>query len=165
MPRKKQPRLYAAYGSNLSIHAMAMRCPQARPVGSSVITDARLVFRSVADIERHTGSLTPIGLWEITPDCERALDLYEGVSSGLYVKRVVGFDDGRQALVYVMQRGGILPPHARYFETIKAGYGDFGLDLKHLERARRHAQRYRKPTADVLQHHARRATMERKHHV
>jgi gamma-glutamylcyclotransferase (GGCT)/AIG2-like uncharacterized protein YtfP len=77
---------YFAYGSNLNKQQMSWRCPGARPIGKLVLPNARLVFRGVADVEYDDALSVQGGLWKITRACERTLDRYEGVKSGLYRK-------------------------------------------------------------------------------
>ena len=36
---------YLAYGSNLNVRQMALRCPTAKPVGTAVIKDYGLLFK------------------------------------------------------------------------------------------------------------------------
>ena len=69
---------YMAYGMNTNRDAMAARCPKAKPMGAFYLPDHRLVFRGVADFVEDTESVLPVVLWEITPDCLRALDQLEG---------------------------------------------------------------------------------------
>lgn len=132
-------KLYVAYGSNLNKRAMRIRCPGSRPVGKFMLTNARLVFRGVADVEYHLTDSVPCGLWEITPEDERALDLYEGVSSGLYRKeegillRYKG--KKRNALIYLMKSDGVYPPSQGYINVIRKGYADFKLDESYLDAA------------------------------
>ena len=40
-----QKRYYIAYGSNLNIRQMRMRCPHARVIGTAVIKDYELLFK------------------------------------------------------------------------------------------------------------------------
>lgn len=123
--------LYFAYGSNLNIEQMAARCPQAIPVGSAYFPGWRLVFRRVADIERgDPQDMLPVGIWEITEECEASLDIYEGFPK-LYRKEIIN-----GMMTYVMNTAGVSPPSTTYFETIRKGYEDFGLDQDHLEEAR-----------------------------
>src|SRR3954471_16290001 len=108
--RQKQEKLmtlYFAYGSNLNEAAMAHRCPKSRKVGPFKLSRARLVFRGVADIEYHKTGKCPGGLWEITRECEKALDRYEGVNTGLYQKvylkaRIRDTGQMKNILVYQM---------------------------------------------------------------
>ena len=121
-------KLYLAYGSNLNLSQMAFRCPDAKQLGSLYIPNWKLVFRGVADIEqsRNSDDRLPVGLWEITKQCEQALDLYEGYPN-LYDKiNIMGM------MTYTMNRNNISPPSRAYFHSILEGYKDFGLDTSHL---------------------------------
>ena len=130
--------LYWAYGSNLSYASMRRRGPRAKPHRKLFVTDAALVFRGVADVTKRRGSTVAGGLWEITKECERSLDRYEGAGT-FYLKRYLPVKvDGkvRDVLFYQMKASsGIMPPTAAYAETIAEGYRDFGLDLRRLDAA------------------------------
>lgn len=132
-------KLMIAYGSNLNKAQMRRRCPTARPLGKFMLTSARLVFRSVADLEFVPGETTPCALWAINPDDESALDLYEGVSTGVYFKsdgvKLEYAGHRRKSLIYLMNSEGIYPPSAAYAATIRKGYRDFGLDERYLDEA------------------------------
>ena len=76
-------RYYIAYGSNLNISQMRMRCPGARIIGTSVIEDYQLLFKgsktgSYLTIEPMEGAEVPVVIWEVTETDEKALDRYEG---------------------------------------------------------------------------------------
>ena len=58
-----QKRYYIAYGSNLNIRQMRMRCPHARVIGTSVIKDYELLFKGNG-IKEFTISSTFSGLIE-----------------------------------------------------------------------------------------------------
>jgi len=128
-------RLYLAYGSNLNKRQMQWRCPGAKPIGKVLFQNAKLVFRGVADVIYSPGDAAPCGVWRITPADERALDAYEGVGSGLYSKEEVELDNGRTALIYLMNDTGVMPPSQRYANTIRQGYKDFGLVVGYLDAA------------------------------
>ena len=127
---------YLAYGSNLNKRQMKRRCPDAVPVHAVIIRDYELVFRSVATIEPKPGAEVQCGIWKISAEDERRLDVYEGYPR-LYVKqdfRVVVNGKPITAMAYVMT-GGIrrkCPPSTEYLMTIMEGYADFGLDDKPL---------------------------------
>lgn len=130
--------LYFAYGSNLNLAQMRVRCPKAKPVGSITLRDSRLVFRGVADCAYEPGATIPGGLWRITPECEAALDRYEGVASGMYRREMVpltGFDGETEMLLYAMNSTGIMPPSEGYLASIVQGYRDFKLPIKYLRDA------------------------------
>ena len=131
---------YFAYGSNLSVDAMSARCPAAVPTAKATLPDHRLVFRTWADVEPRPGHSVPGVLWTITSACEAALDLYEDVSGGLYRRLTVpvwrdGVPDPVAALIYRMNRAGYEPPDRETLALIRAGYADFGLDLRGLAEA------------------------------
>lgn len=77
-----QKRYYIAYGSNLNISQMRMRCPHARVIGTSVIPDYELLFKgsmtgSYLTIEPKEGSSVPVAVWETTDDDEARIYLFQ----------------------------------------------------------------------------------------
>ena len=89
-----EKRYYVAYGSNLNVRQMLMRCPTARMIGTSVIQNYRLLFKgsktgSYLTIEPATGSEVPVGVWEVSKADELALDHYEGCPNFYYKKELV----------------------------------------------------------------------------
>ena len=136
-------KLYIAYGSNMNQAQMRQRCPAARVVGTAMLRGYRLLFRgayrcAVATIEPYPSGAVPVVVWEITPECEAALDLYEGYPH-LYEKEIVKLrlaEKPARAMVYVMTAGR-LPgvPSAYYYKTILEGYADAGFDTEALKRA------------------------------
>ena len=137
-------RLYIAYGSNLNTEQMAYRCPDARPLGKSILKDYKLLFRGtlrsygVANVEPCEGSTVPVGVWSISDEDEHNLDIYEGYPT-LYYKDYVEVElDGVvvSGLIYMMQPGHeIGVPSFKYEETILEGYRDFGIDPEPLDMA------------------------------
>lgn len=136
-------KLYAAYGSNLNLRQMAVRCPDATVVGTAELKDYELVFRGgsgfgVATVEPREGGSVPILLWEISARDEKNLDRYEGWPT-FYGKQTLGFEVEGQtipAMVYIMTPGyEAAPPSEIYYETIVEGYANNGLDLAVLDRA------------------------------
>ena len=129
--------LYGAYGSNLNLGQMSLRCPKAEPVGSLMLHGWELKFRGVADIEEVEGGTVPIGLWRITQACESALDVYEGYPH-LYTKKICTVKGMKEELgtdsvmLYMMQRSEVHPPSMPYLDCIMQGYEDFGLDVDYL---------------------------------
>lgn len=128
---------YIAYGSNLNLSQMARRCPTAKVLGIGVLNDYKLTFRNVATIEKCTGSVVPIGIWEIDDISEKALDRYEGYPR-LYRKEEVEFNlNGKidKGMVYIMNAGEPALPSEYYYNVIRDGYLDTGLDITYLEDA------------------------------
>ena len=147
MARKKTTKLYVAYGSNLHLGQMHYRCPDAKVFGSGVIKNHELTFwgnwsrNGVATIIPGADTDVPVGVWEISANDEKNLDVYEGWPH-LYRKEdiEVVMADGSTvtAMVYIMNEDRMRPaqPSDGYFETIATGYKSFGFDLGFLETAR-----------------------------
>jgi hypothetical protein len=137
-------RYYIAYGSNLNVRQMAMRCPTARLVGTGVLEDYELQFKGApygafATIGRKAGTAVPVAVWSLRPGDERSLDSYEGYPSHYFKKDLpVSMDDGSEltAMVYIMnQRMGFGVPDQRYYNTVYEGYENCGLDINILNQA------------------------------
>lgn len=135
-------KIYGAYGSNMNLEQMAHRCPNAKVIGKGTLEGYKLTFRGrykgVANIEPYKDRSVPIVLWEITNDCETALDLYEGYPS-LYIKEEVAVmldEDPIKTMIYIMAdkyTDMVAAPTEYYFNVIVRGYCDNTLDLKPLQ--------------------------------
>ena len=139
-------RYYIAYGSNLNIPQMRMRCPGARIIGTSVIEDYQLLFKgsktgSYLTIEPMEGAEVPVVIWEVTETDEKALDRYEGYPNFYYKKEMTLDIKGirtkkvrrRDAFVYIMHEERELGiPSWYYVNTCLDGYRAFGFDEKYL---------------------------------
>lgn len=139
-------RYYIAYGSNLNIPQMRMRCPGARIIGTSVIEDYQLLFKgsktgSYLTIEPKAGAEVPVAVWEVTESDERNLDRYEGYPNFYYKTEMTldikGIRTGkvrrRDAFVYIMHEERELGiPSGFYVKTCLEGYQSFGFDEKYL---------------------------------
>lgn len=144
-----QKRYYIAYGSNLNIRQMRMRCPQARIVGTAEIPDHELLFKgsrtgAYLTIEPKEGSSVPVAVWETTESDEDALDRYEGFPTFYYKAEmelpIVGIRSKRVMLrkvyVYIMhedRQPGV--PSWHYVQTCLEGYRAFGFDEEVLLKA------------------------------
>lgn len=147
MAKKSNKKLYVAYGSNLHLGQMAYRCPEAKVYGAGVLKNYELTFwgnwgrNGVATVIPKTGTDVPVGIWEISKNDERNLDIYEGWPR-LYRKEdiEVTMEDGSivTAMVYIMNENGMRDtyPSDSYFNTIATGYKSFGFDLEFLKAAR-----------------------------
>lgn len=139
-------RYYIAYGSNLNIPQMRMRCSGARIIGTSVIEDYQLLFKgsktgSYLTIEPMEGAEVPVVIWEVTETDEKALDRYEGYPNFYYKKEMTLDIKGirtkkvrrRDAFVYIMHEERELGiPSWYYVNTCLDGYRAFGFDEKYL---------------------------------
>jgi gamma-glutamylcyclotransferase (GGCT)/AIG2-like uncharacterized protein YtfP len=80
-----EPLHYFAYGSNLSAHVMATRCPDAVAVAAGSVTGWELTFRRrslrwgghAADLRPHHHGVTWGVVWRVSPAGWRSLDRYE----------------------------------------------------------------------------------------
>ena len=84
-------RYYIAYGSNLNVQQMQMRCPYAAVLGTAELDGWELLFKgsktgSYLTIEEREGGKVPVTVWAVTETDEAALDRYEGFPS-FYYKR------------------------------------------------------------------------------
>lgn len=135
-------RYYIAYGSNLNIRQMRMRCPSARIIGTAEIPDYELRFKgsqtgSYLTIEPKAGAKVPVAVWSVTAEDEAALDRYEGFPTFYYKAEmklpVTGIKSGtvqmRDTFVYIMHEDRQLGmPSDLYVRTCLEGYRSFGFD-------------------------------------
>nr|DAY94001.1 MAG TPA: hypothetical protein [Caudoviricetes sp.] len=142
-------RYYIAYGSNLNIRQMRMRCPSARIIGTAEIPDYELLFKgsltgSYLTIEPKAGAMVPVAVWSVTAEDEAALDRYEGFPTFYYKAEmklpIRGIKSGtvrsRDTFVYIMHEDRPLGmPSSFYIRTCLEGYGSFGFDEKLLYNA------------------------------
>ena len=144
-----EKRYYIAYGSNLNVRQMLMRCPSARIIGTSEVEDYRLMFKgsmtgSYLTIEPEKDCKVPVAVWDVTAKDELALDRYEGFPSFYYKKELVlpikGIKTGkvrrRKVFVYIMHEErpfGV--PSSYYMRTCAEGYRYFGFDFDTLVEA------------------------------
>ncbi|MCI4678679.1 gamma-glutamylcyclotransferase [Rhodoblastus acidophilus] len=77
-----------AYGSNMDAAAMARRCPGARALGRAFLPRHRfdLMPDGFATIVRDPAAMVAGVLWELGFGDLAALDRYEGVAQGAYLK-------------------------------------------------------------------------------
>lgn len=141
-PNKK--RYYIAYGSNLSVAQMAIRCPGAKIAGMASLQDWKLVFKYHATIEPCQDRVVPVLVWEIGELDEQSLDIYEGYPS-YYTKQDMkvtmmdrNWKNPREitAMVYIMTGDRkIAAPAKSYYDVLAEGYRRFGFNSYLLELA------------------------------
>lgn len=136
-------KIYVAYGSNMDMEQMAVRCPSATFIGLSEICGYELLFKGFdeeiyATIERKTTAKVPVVVWEITEEDEQNLDDYEDFPV-LYYKKDVSIlieNNLLTAMVYIMHENQDLGhPSDDYYKVIEDAYKKFGFDLRILEKA------------------------------
>jgi gamma-glutamylcyclotransferase (GGCT)/AIG2-like uncharacterized protein YtfP len=136
--QKKEMTYYFAYGSNMNHEHMKYRCPKSKYIGTYELPDHKLVFRSVADVQKSEDSSVVGALFKITDECERSLDRYEGYPN-LYTKKYHTTWDKNtpmKIMFYSMvDKQLVYPPAESYLETIIRGYMDCDLPTEALEEA------------------------------
>lgn len=139
-------RYYIAYGSNLNISQMRMRCPDSRIIGTGTLDGWELLFKgsktgSYLTIEQNPDGSVPVAVWEVSERDERNLDLYEGYPKFYYKKDMVipikGIRTGkvrkRKVFVYIMHEDRPLGmPTGSYIHTCAKGYENFGFNIDTL---------------------------------
>ena len=142
---------YIAYGSNLNVNQMRMRCPDAEIVGKGFINDYELLFKgsrtgSYLTIEKKKGGKVPIGIWKVSENDELNLDRYEGYPTFYYKTLVNVKTDEKEitAFVYIMHEDrecGV--PSDYYVSVCKEGYEAFSFDKRYIINAiKRSKERY-----------------------
>ena len=126
--------LYFAYGSNLNHFQMKKRCKDSIYLKKINLKDFKLNFRSkyrAADIESKKNSIVPGGLFKISKNDEKKLDVYEDFPK-LYKKHYFYYY-GKKVMTYIMvKKSPFKFPTERYLNIVKQGYKDCGLDNKYL---------------------------------
>ena len=129
--------LYFAYGSNLNHFQMKRRCKDSVFLKKINLKDFNLTFRSkykAADIEYKKGSIVPGGLFEISKNDEKKLDVYEDFPI-LYKKFYFTYQKNK-IMTYTMVKKTLFRfPTERYLNVVKQGYVDCNLDNKFLRNA------------------------------
>ena len=129
--------LYFAYGSNLNHFQMKRRCKDSLFIKKINLKDFKLTFRSkyrAADIEYKKNSIVPGGLFEISKNDEKKLDIYEDYPN-LYKKYFFMYY-GKKVMTYTMSKKTLFMfPTERYLNVVKRGYKDCKIDKKFLDKA------------------------------
>ena len=150
-------RYYIAYGSNLNVRQMRMRCPSARIIGTATLKDYELLFKSsktgsYLTVEKKLGSTVPVAVWEVAAQDEKALDRYEGFPIFYYKKELTlpikGIRTGkvrnRRVFVYIMhEERSIGIPSIPYMQTCLERYDDFCFNRQPLIEAYLNTRRLR----------------------
>jgi len=139
MPARRHP--YFAYGSNLCVRQMALRCPDAADPHPAVLSDHDWLIneRGVATVEPFAGSQVHGVLWQVSDDDLATLDSAEGVPVRYRRDRLtVHTDEGLSpAWVYIDHRVTPGPPRPGYLPRIIDGAVDHGLPQRWIDFLRR----------------------------
>ena len=129
--------LYFAYGSNLHHKQMKKRCKDSIFLKKINLKDFKLTFRSkyrAADIEPKKNSIVPGGLFEISKNDEKKLDVYEDYP--ILYKKHYFYHYGKKVMTYTMlNKSSFKFPTERYLNIVKQGYQDCNLDKSYLKKA------------------------------
>ena len=137
-----EKRYYIAYGSNLNVPQMRVRCPRATILGTANLKGWELLFKgsktgSYLTIEKKKGGKVPVGIWQVSEQHEKALDRYEGVPVFYYKKDIkvryrgirTGMNRVVTAFAYIMhEERPVGIPSGFYMRTCLEGYDTFGFD-------------------------------------
>jgi hypothetical protein len=134
--------LHFAYGSNMSRPLMQARCPAARPVGAATLPGWRFVItpEGYGSIVRQPGALLHGVLWRLTPRDLAALNAYESLDSGLYVRRMMSVRHGARrvaAMAFVSPRRGHGTPRPGYVTIVVDAARHWGFPDSYLRTLRR----------------------------
>jgi gamma-glutamylcyclotransferase (GGCT)/AIG2-like uncharacterized protein YtfP len=115
---------------------MKRRCKDSVFLKKINLKDFRLTFRSkyrAADIEPKKNSIVPGGLFEISKNDEKKLDVYEDYPN-LYKKYYFNYY-GKRIMTYTMvKKTSFKFPTERYLNIVEKGYKDCGLNIKFLKK-------------------------------
>jgi len=115
--------LHFAYGSNMSRALMQASCPRAEAIGTATLSGWRFVINpeGFGSIAPHPGERVYGVLWRLSARDLAAINAYENVDSGLYVRRHLSVRCGATqaiALVYIARRRGEGLPRPGYIPLV-----------------------------------------------
>lgn len=160
--RVAKTRHYLAYGSNLNLNQMAMRCPTARRVGHATLEGYRLMFKRSTSgyyltIEQAPGYKVPVGVFQVEESDELFLDHYEGYPNVYYKKDFTivlednEFEEPIEAFAYILPESRELgTPDDLYVQRVKQGYREFGFDERLIDEALEYSHEPDETVEDIL---------------
>jgi cation transport regulator ChaC len=133
---------YFAYASNLSRALMRGRCPSAVALGTADLPGWRFVITAegFGSIVPQPGARVHGVLWQLGARELAAMNAYEAIDSGLYVRRTVSVRcTGRlvPALVYVSPRRGGGVPRPAYIRLVAEAAREWRLPEPYIRSIRR----------------------------
>lgn len=117
--------LYFAYGANMDAGAMAVRCPGSILLGQGRLNRHRFIVmrEGYASVVRAPGATVWGVLWDLKLADMPALDRYEGVAGGLYIKAyqpITTAGGVKRALIYLGGSATAGTPRPGYLEAVLA---------------------------------------------
>jgi hypothetical protein len=136
--------LHFAYGSNMSRALMQARCPAACALGTATLAGWRFVVTpdGVGSIATQPGAIVRGVLWRLTPRDLAAINAYEGLDSGLYLRRLLPVRHRERraaALVYIARRPGEGTPLPGYIGLVVDAAREWGLPEAYIRSLQRWA--------------------------
>jgi hypothetical protein len=130
--------LHFAYGSNMSRALMGARCPRAEAIGIATLLGWRFVINpeGFGSIARQLGGRVHGVLWRLSARDLAAVNAYECVDSGLYVRRRLPVRCGATqalALVYIARRQGEGLPRPGYIPLVVDAAREWQLPEPYIE--------------------------------
>ena len=130
--------LYFAYGANMDRAAMAKRCPRSRPLSAALMMRRRLAVMREGWLTVTPDSHGRVHgvLWDLALADAPALDRFEGVAEGFYVKAiapVIAPEGPRRALVYIGANAGPGRPGEAYLRETLAAARDWRMPREAIE--------------------------------
>jgi hypothetical protein len=124
--------LYFAYGANMDRAAMAARCPRSAPLGLAALMRHRLAVMREGwlTVARDPRARVHGVLWDLALADIPALDRFEGVAEGIYLKAVqpvVAQAGPKRALLYIGKNAGPGRARADYLGAILSAARAWGL--------------------------------------
>jgi gamma-glutamylcyclotransferase (GGCT)/AIG2-like uncharacterized protein YtfP len=131
---------YFAYGSNMNLEQMAVRCPGAQMVSLVRKTGWRYIInqRGYVTALEDPDALTLGCLWKLSKEHWVALDRYEGVGEGFYRRvdcEVITLKSGELVQCIAYRAANETPgvPTENYVETVICGARQIGLPMDYLQ--------------------------------
>jgi len=138
---------YFAYGSNMDPKQMASRCRGAMAVGRARLAEYELAFvwdspgwgGGVATVIPSSGREVWGVVWDLTDEHIEALDRYEGVAIGAYVRDHLDVEAEAglaHALIYLATDTRRKQPSGTYIDALIRGAQAFSLPESYVEMLR-----------------------------
>jgi gamma-glutamylcyclotransferase len=136
--------LYFAYGSNLWLKQMALRCPSSVKVGTGILYSYKwsIASRGYANVYPSSNHIVYGIIYTLSEADEVVLDRYEGVSGGFYMKKdldveLLSSEGGSKmvrCLVYIDPTPeGHFKPRKEYIYRINSGLKDANLPVEWVQ--------------------------------
>jgi len=129
--------LHFAYGSNMSRQLMHARCPDAQALGVAHLAGWRFVINreGFGSIVPQPGGCVQGVLWRLSVRDLAAINAYESVSSGLYLRRRLAVQLGARkvaTLVYITRQGGEGRARPAYIHLVVQAARDWELPERYI---------------------------------